>query len=47
LHDTQLTEEQELTGEPVLPGFRLPVARLFAKTKGQQQPRLGRRKKKS
>jgi Uma2 family endonuclease len=42
---TLLTEQQELTGEPVLPGFRVPVARIFAKTKGGQPPRRGRRKK--
>jgi Uma2 family endonuclease len=41
-----LTEQQELTGEPVLPGFRLPVARIFAKTKGKEAPRKGRGKKK-
>jgi Uma2 family endonuclease len=42
---TTLTEQQELTGEPVLPGFRLPVAQVFARTKGWQPPRRGRRKK--
>jgi Uma2 family endonuclease len=43
-----LTEEQELTGEPVLPGFRVSVARIFAKTKGKTpSPRRGRGKKKS
>jgi Uma2 family endonuclease len=41
-----LTEGQELTGEPVLPGLRLPVARIFAKTKEKEPPRRGRGKKK-
>jgi Uma2 family endonuclease len=42
---TVLTEEQELIGEPVLPGLRLPVARIFAKTKKPATKR-GRGKKK-
>jgi Uma2 family endonuclease len=33
---TVLTEDQELSGEPVLPGFRVPVARLFAKADGRK-----------
>jgi Uma2 family endonuclease len=41
-----LSEQDELTGEPVLPGFRLPVARIFAKTKGKEPPSRGRGKKK-
>jgi Uma2 family endonuclease len=40
------TEGQELTGEPVLPGFRVPVARIFAKTKESAPPKRGRGKKK-
>ena len=43
---TVLTEDQELSGEPVLPGFRMPVARFFARMK-DKTPRSGRRKKKS
>jgi Uma2 family endonuclease len=42
-----LTEDQELTGDPVLPGFRVPVARIFAKMKGQEPPKRSRRRKKS
>jgi Uma2 family endonuclease len=43
---TVLTEEQELSGESVLPGFRTPVARIFANTKDKSPPKGGRRKKK-
>ncbi len=42
-----LSEEQELSGEPVLPGFRVAVARIFAKTKDRSPPKGGRRKRKA
>jgi Uma2 family endonuclease len=41
---TILGDKQELTSEPVLPGFRVPVARLFERMK-DQPPTRGRRKK--
>jgi Uma2 family endonuclease len=40
-----LSEGQELTGEPVLPGFRLPVARIFTKVKAEEPPKRRHRKK--
>jgi Uma2 family endonuclease len=42
-----LSEGQELTGEPVLPGFRVPVSRIFAKEKRSPGPKRRRGRKKS
>jgi len=42
-----LDETKDLTGDPVLPGLRLPVARVFEKTLRPAKPKRSRRKKKS
>jgi Uma2 family endonuclease len=42
-----LDETQQLSGDPVLPGLRLSVARIFEKTPRPAAPKRPRRKKKS
>jgi Uma2 family endonuclease len=43
---TTLHEQETLTGEPAIPGLRLPVARVFSQTL-RPLPKRPRRKKKS